>query len=118
MCGFSAIVGRIGPEDASAAMQAMLDAQVHRGPDDEGMHVQAISQGSVALGARRLAIIDVSAAGHQPMVNPDTGDVLAYNGEIYNSPEIAAELKTRGITFVGHSDTRVLLRAYEVWGKD
>ncbi|HEV3472430.1 MAG TPA: asparagine synthase (glutamine-hydrolyzing) [Actinomycetota bacterium] len=117
MCGFSAIVGRVGPENASSAMQAMLDAQVHRGPDDEGMHVQATTDGSVALGARRLAIIDVSAAGHQPMVNQDTGDVLAYNGEIYNAPEIAAELAARGITFVGHSDTEVLLRAYEVWGK-
>lgn len=118
MCGFSAIVGRIGPEDASSAMQAMLDAQAHRGPDDEGMHVQTTAEGAVALGARRLAIIDVSAAGHQPMVNPDTGDVLAYNGEIYNAPEIAKELKARGVTFVGHSDTEVLLRAYEVWGKD
>ena len=99
-------------------MQAMLDAQVHRGPDDEGMHVAATTEGSVALGARRLAIIDLSPAGHQPMVNPDTGDVLAYNGEIYNAPELTAELVARGVAFAGHSDTEVLLRAYEVWGKE
>ena len=118
MCGFSAIVGRIGPEQASSAMQAMLDAQVHRGPDDEGMHVAALGDGVVALGSRRLAIIDLSPAGHQPMVNPDTGDVLAYNGEIYNAPELAEELRARGVSFAGHSDTEVLLRAYEIWGRD
>jgi asparagine synthase (glutamine-hydrolysing) len=96
----------------------MLDAQVHRGPDDEGLAVVVHPKATLGLGSRRLAIIDLSPLGHQPMQDPDTGDVLVYNGEIYNSPELREELEGRGHRFRGRSDTEVLLRAYESWGVD
>ncbi|MDQ4064953.1 MAG: asparagine synthase (glutamine-hydrolyzing) [Actinomycetota bacterium] len=118
MCGFAAIVGRERPEEIQRRVQAMVDAQVHRGPDDEGVWTTGTTDGGVGLGARRLAIIDLSPAGHQPMVNRDTGDVLAYNGEIYNAPELRTELEAKGVAFAGHSDTEVLLRGYEAWGRD
>jgi asparagine synthase (glutamine-hydrolysing) len=72
----------------------------------------------MGLGHRRLAILDLSANGHQPMVNPDTGDAIVYNGEIYNFNDLRHEMELRGIRFRSSSDTEVILRAYEVWGKD
>jgi asparagine synthase (glutamine-hydrolysing) len=96
----------------------MVQAQSHRGPDDEGIYVVSCGSDTVALGHRRLAIIDLSALGHQPMVNPDTGDVLVFNGEIYNFTELRDELVRYGLTFRGHSDTEVILRAYERWDTD
>ena len=118
MCGFAAIVVAERPEETTRRIQTMVDAQVHRGPDDEGVWASGTEDGAVGLGARRLAIMDLSPAGHQPMVNPNTGDVLAYNGEIYNAPELRAELEADGFNFAGHSDTEVLLRGYEAWGRD
>lgn len=99
-------------------VRAMNDAQAHRGPDDQGAVVLQVGHGIVGLGNRRLAILDLSPLGHQPMHNPDTGDVLAYNGEIYNSPELRSELQRAGFRFRGRSDTEVLLRAYQHWGVD
>jgi asparagine synthase (glutamine-hydrolysing) len=118
MCGIAALLGKHKPECAAAIMRTMNDFQAHRGPDDQGAVVLQVGDGIVGLGNRRLAILDLSPLGHQPMHNPDTGDVLVYNGEIYNSPELRRELQQAGFTFRGHSDTEVLLRAYQHWGVD
>jgi asparagine synthase (glutamine-hydrolysing) len=118
MCGIAALLGRHQPECAAAIVRSMNDVQAHRGPDDQGAVVLQVGDGVVGLGNRRLAILDLSPLGHQPMHNPDTGDVLVYNGEIYNSPELRRELQQAGFIFRGHSDTEVLLRAYQHWGVD
>jgi asparagine synthase (glutamine-hydrolysing) len=96
----------------------MLAAQVHRGPDDEGIEVLGSARGTVGLGSRRLAILDLTPAGHQPMRDPETGTTVAYNGEIYNFPELRAELERSGHVFHGRGDTEVLLHAYRRWGID
>jgi asparagine synthase (glutamine-hydrolysing) len=84
----------------------------HRGPDDGGVY----ADGPVALGHRRLAIIDLSSHGHQPMLSADGHLALVYNGEIYNYLELRDELRAAGLGFTSGSDTEVLLRAYEHWG--
>jgi asparagine synthase (glutamine-hydrolysing) len=118
MCGIAGILAPLPPDEVRRRIQSMLDAQVHRGPDDEGVAVVVQPKAALGLGSRRLAILDLSPLGHQPMHDPDTGHVLVYNGEIYNSPELREELEGRGHTFRGRSDTEVLLRAYETWGID
>lgn len=117
MCGIAGVVGEFAERQVEVALRSMLDAQIHRGPDDEGMKILEIGEATVGLGTRRLAILDLSPLGHQPMVNPDTGDVLAYNGEIYNFLELGRELESAGFSFRGRSDTEVLLRAWERWGR-
>jgi asparagine synthase (glutamine-hydrolysing) len=116
MCGIAAILGAISRDQVEASVRAMLDAQVHRGPDDGGLVVVPIAGYMLGLGNRRLAIQDLSPLGHQPMCNRDTGDLLVYNGEIYNAPQLKVILETEGYRFRGHSDTEILLRAYEHWG--
>jgi asparagine synthase (glutamine-hydrolysing) len=116
MCGIAAILGKRPADQVELSLRAMLDAQVHRGPDDGGWVVISAGQSVLGLGNRRLAIQDISPLGHQPMRNEDTGDLLVYNGEIYNAPQLKASLNTEGYRFRGHSDTEVLLRAYEHWG--
>jgi len=116
MCGIAGIIGALSHDRVDRPLQAMLDAQLHRGPDDVGLRLIPVRGGTVGLGNRRLAIQDLSPLGHQPMVNEATGDVLVYNGEIYNAPALRDLLKTDGFRFQGHSDTEVLMRAYEHWG--
>lgn len=116
MCGIAVIVGAIPSDQVEASLRAMLDAQVHRGPDDGGWVVVPMAGSVLGLGNRRLAIQDISPLGHQPMCNQDTGDLLVYNGEIYNAPELKRVLETEGYRFRSHSDTEILLRAYEHWG--
>jgi asparagine synthase (glutamine-hydrolysing) len=116
MCGIAAILGEIPADQVELSLRAMLDAQVHRGPDDGGWVVISAGQSVLGLGNRRLAIQDVSPLGHQPMRNEDTGDLLVYNGEIYNAPQLKASLNSEGYRFRSHSDTEILLRAYEHWG--
>lgn len=90
------------------------DALVHRGPDDGGEWWSA--DGRVGLGHRRLAIIDLSSAGHQPMLD-ETGNLcIVFNGEIYNFTELRVELVAKGYSFCSHSDTEVILAAYHAWG--
>ncbi len=86
----------------------------HRGPDDEGVY----SDGAIALGTRRLAVIDPSAAGHQPMRSSDGRYWMVYNGEIYNYAELASRLQARGIPPRGRSDSELLLETYAVEGRD
>ena len=110
MCGISGVVVRT-PERAQGSLRAMTDAQTHRGPDDSGQHVVDFSTSAVGFGHRRLSIIDLSPLGHQPMIHPTTGDLLVFNGEIYNFRTLRAELERDGEIFKGHSDTEVMLHA-------
>lgn len=119
MCGVAGAVGLIDTRilDAVAAMHG---AQRHRGPDAEGTwrsEQRADGVGAV-LAHRRLAIIDISDAGRQPMVDPGQGNVVCFNGEIYNYREIRAELAQRGVQCTSQSDTEVLLRAYGAFGPE
>lgn len=112
MCGVAGIVNRDGRPVERATVERMTDAIAHRGPDGEGQYVD----GAVGLGNRRLAVIDLSPAGAQPMQN-ERGDVtITYNGEIYNFRELRAELESAGRRFRSRSDTEVVLQAYEEWG--
>ncbi len=110
MCG---IVGVVGPRQPQVTvLRAMTRALQHRGPDNEGFYRAP----GVALGHRRLSIIDLSAAGRQPMRSPDGQVVLVYNGELYNYRELREELEAAGVSFATKTDTEVLLHAYRVWG--
>jgi asparagine synthase (glutamine-hydrolysing) len=113
MCGIAGILWLDGARRAATHdLVPMLDAIAHRGPDDEGVWLD----GPLALGQRRLSILDLSAAGHQPMVAADERHTIVVNGEIYNFVELRAELVRFGVVFRSHSDTEVLLAAYRQWG--
>lgn len=112
------MMGPLPADRVESALNRMLDAQAHRGPSDAGGVVFARGDHQIGLGNRRLAIVDLSPLGHQPMKNPDTGDVLVYNGEIYNAVEMRSDLESVGYRFRGRSDTEVLLRAYQHYGHD
>lgn len=112
MCGLAGIVLAQRGYPDERVLLAMRDAQRHRGPDEAGVH---LGQG-VGLGHRRLSIIDLSH-GQQPMVDEAAGLALIYNGELYNFKSIRAELEALGTVFTSHSDTEVLLRAWQHWGE-
>jgi len=114
MCGIAGIVG----PDPNRYSRAMLDALEHRGRDDEGTFTSAVDAdgGQVMLVHRRLAIIDTSAAGHQPMSWSSGRFVITFNGEIYNYRELRQELEGKGQRFRTHSDTEVVLAAFAEWG--
>lgn len=117
MCGIAGFVdsSRSTSSDQLAAIaEAMAATLSHRGPDDDGVWVDA-SVG-VALGHRRLSILDLSAAGHQPMVSADGRWVLTYNGETYNYAQIRSRLVAEGIRFRGASDSEVILEGFARWG--
>jgi len=117
MCGIAGFLSPAGLGDqADASLQAMSGRIVHRGPDAEGAWMDPSA--GIALAHRRLAIIDVSAAGSQPMHSADGRYVIAYNGEIYNFQAIRRELEDNGLApgWRGHSDTEVLLAAISAWG--
>lgn len=115
MCGLTGFIGRPAREDELVGqVEAMAIALRHRGPDAGGRWVDP--DAGVALGHRRLSIIDLSAEGHQPMVSPCGRFVLVFNGEIYNFRALRAELEEAGHRWRGHSDTEVLLTAIARWG--
>ena len=114
MCGIAGIVNRSGDFVEPTVIKKMTDALSHRGPDGEGQHIVK----NVGLGHRRLAIIDISQAGNQPMTSRDENKVISYNGEIYNFRELRKELQREGIEFRTKSDTEVVLKALEFWGED
>ena len=111
MCGFVGFTGDVA--DREAVLTAMMDRIVHRGPDMGGSFME---QG-VALGFRRLSILDLSEAGAQPMENADGSVVVVFNGEIYNFLELREELEAKGYKFHCHADTESLLHGYEEWGE-
>ncbi len=117
MCGIAGILGRID-EANRAALKRMSDAMVHRGPDDSGTWESAPGpdQQGALLAFRRLSILDLSPAGHQPMVDPTTGHVLLFNGEVYNFQELRARLGAAGHTFGSTGDAAVVLRALATEG--
>jgi len=115
MCGIAGIIAR-DETIVRRALPSMVGAQRHRGPDDTGEDHGRLGEFHVGLGHARLSIIDLSPAGHQPMVHPDTGDRLIFNGEIYNFAVLKSELERTGARFVGHSDSEVLLHALVTWG--
>lgn len=116
MCGFAGWAFATGEGPARETLERMAQAISHRGPDDAGFYRS--TPAGVALAHRRLSIIDLTPAGHQPMVDARTGVVLAYNGEIYNFRALRAELERLGHTFSSAGDTEVLLRAWLQWGVD
>jgi len=111
MCG---IFGSIGFEPDAAR----IDIVAHRGPDGRGWEIYSSPKGPVALGHRRLAIIDVSDAGLQPMGDASGRYQMVFNGEIYNYIELREEMRVKGEVFVSESDSEVLLRAYLLWGEN
>jgi asparagine synthase (glutamine-hydrolysing) len=113
MCGIVGVISRKGNVERELLI-AMRDTMVHRGPDSEGLWLSPDAR--IGLAHRRLAIVDLSPLGHQPMVDQETGCVLIFNGEIYNYRELRQKLMQNGHTFRGESDTEVLLAAYKQWG--
>jgi asparagine synthase (glutamine-hydrolysing) len=112
MCGLTGLVAAESTADELAGqVRGMCDALVHRGPDDAGEWIDA--EAGVALGFRRLAILDLSPAGHQPMASPSGRYIATLNGEIYNFEELRGELQG---PWRGHSDTEVMLAAFDAWG--
>ncbi len=118
MCGLTGFVscGPTNEQELRAQVCRMADQLVHRGPDDWGAWVDA--EAGVALALRRLAIVDLSPAGHQPMVSSCGRYVMVFNGEVYNAPDLRRELEPRGRKFRGHSDTEAMLEAISEWGLD
>ena len=112
MCGICGELRLDGTPVAAGLIESMLPALQRRGPDDAGIW----QSGSVALGHRRLSIIDLSSRSHQPMVDAELS--LVFNGAIYNYRELRADLQARGHVFVSGGDTEVILKAYREWGVD
>ena len=114
MCGVAGLINLNGEPVSQVILKKMTDAIAHRGPDGEGQWIE----GNVGIGHRRLAIIDLSPTGHQPMITADQRYVLSYNGEIYNYREIRSELEVLGYCFRSHTDSEVVLNALAHWGLD
>src|SRR5947209_6320394 len=116
MCGVTGFwqTAEANDADLAARVQRMSDSLVHRGPDDEGLWTDEAA--GIALGFRRLSIVDLSVEGHQPMCSESGRYILAFNGEVYNFEELRPRLYSLGHRFRGHSDTEVMLAAIEEWG--
>ena len=113
MCGIAGVCNLNGGPVPAGLLKSMTDIIAHRGPDGEGHY----TDGPVGLGHRRLAVIDLSPAGHQPMTNHSGDVIITYNGEVYNFRELRRELEKLGHTFNSQTDTEVVLRSYEEWGE-
>ena len=111
MCGICGIATRLTAPPTESAIRAMCSSLVHRGPDDEGI----ILRDGVGFGVRRLSIIDLQG-GHQPIANEDETIWIVFNGEIYNYPDLRDELTRQGHRHRTHTDTEVVVHAYEQWG--
>lgn len=114
MCGITGILDPRSQVPLDATCVAMTANLHHRGPDDSGLWSDG--DAGVALGHARLSIVDLSPAGHQPMVSDDGRWVIVYNGEVYNAEELRDKLAPNGISFRGHSDTEAILEAVAAWG--
>ncbi len=111
MCGIVGIFNFEGQPVPYSQIKAMTDSLVHRGPEGQGQYIDD----NIGLGHRRLAIIDLTPAGHQPMQTSDGRYTITYNGEIYNFKEIRIELQSLGVQFHSNTDTEVVLKAYAHW---
>lgn len=117
MCGIAGLIdlkAQTSTEELHQITTRMTDTLFHRGPD--GGDVWIDGETGVGLGHRRLAIIDLSEAGHQPMTSSDDRFVIVYNGEVYNADDLRPELVALGYTFKGHSDTEVIVNGFSAWG--
>ena len=116
MCGIAGFRSppNKSPDELARIARAMGDSLRHRGPDDDGIWVDA--EAGIGLSHRRLSIVDLSAAGHQPMVSSDGRFVMIYNGEVYSHEDIRPDLTARGVAFRGHSDTEVMLESFAAFG--
>ena len=114
MCGIAGILHLDGEAASPSILRKMTDVIAHRGPDGEGKWVEE----NVGIGHRRLAIIDLSEAGRQPMISPDHRYVLSYNGEVYNFQELRTELQAAGYWFQSQTDSEVVLHAFAQWGPE
>ena len=116
MCGWVALweTDYRGGSDLRETVLQMASTLAHRGPDDSGAWVDR--EAGLALGFRRLSIIDLSVEGHQPMLSESGRYVIVFNGEVYNFAALRRELEALGHRFRGHSDTEVMLAAIEQWG--
>jgi asparagine synthase (glutamine-hydrolysing) len=112
MCGIAGIFNLDGEPVSAGILKRMTDAIAHRGPDGEGFY----TDGPIGLGHRRLKVIDLSPAGHQPMISNHRRSAISYNGEVYNFRELRLELESLGYRFQSQTDTEVVLYAYEEWG--
>ena len=112
MCGISGLINCNGDAVSPVILKKDDRCDYHRGPDGEGHWIE----NNVGIGHRRLAIIDLSPAGHQPMISADHRWVLSYNGEIYNFRELRSELESEGVWFRSQSDSEVVLYALARWG--
>ena len=113
MCGIAGIY-KPGGIASEVLVERMAQVLSHRGPDDVGVW----ADGAIALSHRRLSILDLSQAGHQPMVFQERGLCICYNGEVYNFLELRVELEELGYTFFSNTDTEVILKGYDAWGED
>jgi asparagine synthase (glutamine-hydrolysing) len=114
MCGITGLINLDGAPVSPVILKRMTDAIAHRGPDGEGQWIE----GNVGLGHRRLAIIDLTLAGRQPMISADHRYVLSYNGEVYNYRELRTDLEAEGVRFRSQTDSEVVLYALAHWGPD
>lgn len=115
MCGVSGFIDW-GKKSGPDCIRLMTDVLHHRGPDDSGYFHEVLADAQVALGHRRLSILDLSSHGHQPMHYQQLA--MVYNGEVYNFKEIRSDLEEQGYTFESNSDTEVILKAYHCWGME
>jgi asparagine synthase (glutamine-hydrolysing) len=120
MCGICGVLSA-DPSEIEPAVRRMMAAMIHRGPDDAGYEELRLDEDggrlSSGFGFRRLSILDLTPAGHQPMFNPANGDCLVFNGEIYNFRQLRAQLMVAGIRLRSSGDTEVLLQALSAWGE-
>lgn len=114
MCGIVGVFHLNGDTVSPAVLQAMTDSVSHRGPDGEGHFID----GPLGLGHRRLAVIDLSPAGQQPMATEDGRFIISYNGEVYNFRELRVELEALGHQFHSRTDSEVVLKSYAQWGEE
>jgi len=120
VCGIVGILAR-GSAVPEPLLERATQSLAHRGPDDHGTVIfrETVPETiEIGMGNRRLAILDLSPLGHQPMQDPATGNWLVYNGEIYNFRDVRTRLEQEGVRFVSQSDTEVVLKAYARWGED
>jgi asparagine synthase (glutamine-hydrolysing) len=113
VCGIVCVANASGRPPDDGIIERMMASVSHRGPDDVGQYCE----GGVALGHRRLSIIDLTSGGHQPMTTTSGRSVIVYNGELFNYLELREELRAVGRTFTTRSDTEVVLAAYQEWGE-
>ena len=112
MCGIVGIFNIDGSPVSVTVLRKMANMIAHRGPDGEGFYVDSF----IGLGHRRLAIIDLSPKGYQPMITEDGKFIISYNGEIYNFLELKVQLEAKGYAFHSKTDTEVVLKAFKEWG--